>query len=170
MPMPISLAHKLVKQLSMVRKQKLVDYLRPDGKAQVSVEYVDGRPVRVDTVVLSAQHSAEVERETLERLDGAGYKKAILLICLIKHCLLYQSYRSLCNWRPAGVRADRQKNNCGYLRRIRPTRGGAGKDPTKVSFSGICSRYVENIVAGLQISVKLNWICNRGGKARVHNG
>ena len=78
MPMPISLAHKLVKQLSMVRKQKLVDYLRPDGKAQVSVEYVDGRPVRVDTVVLSAQHSAEVERETLEKdLMELVIKKAI---------------------------------------------------------------------------------------------
>jgi S-adenosylmethionine synthetase len=67
MPMPISLAHKLVKQLAAVRKQGVLDYLRPDGKAQVTVEYDDNRPVRVDTIVLSTQHSPEVERETIEK-------------------------------------------------------------------------------------------------------
>ncbi len=67
MPLPISLAHKLAKRLSQVRKLKLVDYLRPDGKTQVTVEYDGDKPFRVDTVVLSTQHSEEVEHDTIER-------------------------------------------------------------------------------------------------------
>ena len=65
MPMPISLAHKLAKKLSDVRKQGVVDYLRPDGKSQVTVEYNDGVPTRVDTVVISTQHSADVDAATI---------------------------------------------------------------------------------------------------------
>ena len=66
MPMPISLAHKLVKRLTDVRKQGVLDYLRPDGKSQVTIEYEDGKPIRVDAVVISAQHGPEVEYETLK--------------------------------------------------------------------------------------------------------
>jgi S-adenosylmethionine synthetase len=65
MPLPIMLAHKLVKGLSCARRDGVMDYLRPDGKSQVSVEYDNGKPVRVDTVVVSTQHSAEVTNETL---------------------------------------------------------------------------------------------------------
>ena len=65
MPLPISLAHKLAKRLTDVRRDGTLDYLRPDGKTQVTVEYHDGVPVRVDTVVVSAQHSEAV---TLERI------------------------------------------------------------------------------------------------------
>lgn len=67
MPMAISLAHKLAKQLTFVRKEGILPYLRPDGKTQVTVEYEDDRPVRVDTVVVSSQHSAEVSLEQLRR-------------------------------------------------------------------------------------------------------
>jgi S-adenosylmethionine synthetase len=68
MPMPISLAHKLAKRLTEVRKSGELDYLRPDGKSQVTVEYVDGKPARVDAVVISSQHSEAVDMEKL-RVD-----------------------------------------------------------------------------------------------------
>ena len=65
MPLPISLSHALAKKLTAVRKSGELDYLRPDGKTQVTVEYVDGKPARVDTVVISTQHSADVELDTI---------------------------------------------------------------------------------------------------------
>jgi S-adenosylmethionine synthetase len=65
MPMPIMLAHKLTRRLSDVRKEGLLDYLRPDGKSQVTVEYVDRKPVRVDAVVLSTQHSESVANDQI---------------------------------------------------------------------------------------------------------
>ncbi|HEY8375119.1 MAG TPA: methionine adenosyltransferase [Nannocystis sp.] len=65
MPLPISLAHRLTRRLAEVRKADPKSFLRPDGKSQVTVEYADGRPVRVDTVVISTQHSADVSQATL---------------------------------------------------------------------------------------------------------
>lgn len=67
MPMPIQLAHRLTQRLSEVRKSKKLPYLRPDGKSQVTIEYRDGQPVRVDCVVISTQHSNEVSNEELHR-------------------------------------------------------------------------------------------------------
>ena len=67
MPMPISFAHKLAKQLTKVRKDGTLPYLRPDGKTQVTVEYEDDKPVRIDTIVISSQHAEDVELETIRR-------------------------------------------------------------------------------------------------------
>ena len=67
MPMAIALAHRVTRKLAQVRKSGELDYLRPDGKAQVTVEYEDGCPVRVDTVVLSTQHAPEVDHATIEK-------------------------------------------------------------------------------------------------------
>ena len=67
MPMPIYLAHKLAKKLTEVRKNGEIEYLRPDGKTQVTVEYENGKPVRIDTIVVSTQHEASVDLETLKK-------------------------------------------------------------------------------------------------------
>ena len=65
MPLPIELAHALTKRLAFVRQEGILPYLLPDGKAQVTVEYRDGIPARVDTVVVSSQHEADVSMEQL---------------------------------------------------------------------------------------------------------
>ena len=67
MPLPISLAHKLAKQLTYVRKNKIIDYIKPDGKVQVTVEYDGSKPVRVDTIVVSTEHKEDVELEKLKK-------------------------------------------------------------------------------------------------------
>jgi len=67
MPLPIMMAHKLVRQLSEVRREGILNFLRPDGKSQVSVEYVDGQPLRIDAVVVSTQHSEDVSTDDLRR-------------------------------------------------------------------------------------------------------
>ena len=67
MPMPIMLAHKLAMRLAEVRKSRTLDYLRPDGKTQVTIEYERGRPIRVDTVIVSTQHSEKVEQPQIKR-------------------------------------------------------------------------------------------------------
>ncbi len=78
MPMPISLAHKMAKKLTQVRKDGILDYLRPDGKTQVTVEYVNDKPVRIDAVVVSSQHSPEVSIEKLRE----DIKREVILTTL----------------------------------------------------------------------------------------
>lgn len=67
MPMPIMLAHKLAMRLAEVRKNKILDYLRPDGKTQVTIEYENEKPLRVDTIIVSTQHSEKAERSQIKK-------------------------------------------------------------------------------------------------------
>lgn len=154
MPMPIMLAHKLCKGLSCARRDGVLDYLRPDGKSQVSVEYENGRPVRVDTVVISTQHSSTVTNETL-REDI--YDKIISRV--IPEELKDSRTRILIN--PTGrFVVGGPHGDAGVTGRkiIVDTYGGAaphgggafsGKDPTKVDRSACyMARYVaKNVVA-----------------------
>ncbi|NLC43370.1 MAG: methionine adenosyltransferase [Clostridiales bacterium] len=154
MPMPISLAHKLSKRLADVRKLELVNYLRPDGKTQVTVEYIGDEPVRVDTVVISTQHSAEVTRETIE-----NDMIELVIRTVIPDNLLDENTKFLIN--PTGrfvVGGPQGDSGLTGRKIIVDTYGGygrhgggafSGKDPTKVDRSAAyASRYVaKNVVA-----------------------
>lgn len=154
MPMPISLAHKLSKRLADVRKLELVNYLRPDGKTQVTVEYIGDEPVRVDTVVISTQHSVEVTRETIE-----NDMIELVIRTVIPDNLLDENTKFLIN--PTGrfvVGGPQGDSGLTGRKIIVDTYGGygrhgggafSGKDPTKVDRSAAyASRYVaKNVVA-----------------------
>jgi S-adenosylmethionine synthetase len=154
MPLPIMLAHKLVKGLSCARRDGVMDYLRPDGKSQVSVEYDGYKPVRVDTVVVSTQHSAEVTNETLR---GDITEKIVNRV--IPEGMRDKNTRVLIN--PTGrFVVGGPHGDAGVTGRkiIVDTYGGAaphgggafsGKDPTKVDRSACyMARYVaKNVVA-----------------------
>jgi S-adenosylmethionine synthetase len=154
MPLPIMLAHKLVKGLSTARRDGVLDYLRPDGKSQVSVEYDKGQPVRVDTVVVSTQHSDAVSNETL-RADITQK----LVAKVIPAAMMDAKTKVLIN--PTGrFVVGGPHGDAGVTGRkiIVDTYGGAaphgggafsGKDPTKVDRSACyMARYVaKNVVA-----------------------
>ena len=155
MPLPISLAHKLAQRLAAVRKEGLVDYLRPDGKSQVTVEYdEEGRPVRVDTVVLSTQHGPEV---SLERIREDMIR--LVIRPTIPAGLLDENTRIYVNPTGRFVIGGPQGDSGLTGRKIivdtyggsAPHGGGAfsGKDPTKVDRSAAyAARWVaKNVVA-----------------------
>jgi S-adenosylmethionine synthetase len=154
MPMPISLAHKLARRLSQVRKDGTLDYLRPDGKTQVTVEYDDDKPVRVDTIVVSSQHSPEVDHDTIERdIIENVIKPVIPEEMLDKETKIYVN--------PTGrfvIGGPHGDSGLTGRKIIVDTYGGyarhgggafSGKDPTKVDRSAsYAARYVaKNIVA-----------------------
>jgi len=154
MPLPISLAHKLAKRLSDVRKNGTLSYLRPDGKTQVTVEYDGDTPVRVDAIVISTQHSPEVEQKEIER-DMIEH----VINKIVPANLLDKSTKYYIN--PTGrFVIGGPQGDAGLTGRkiIVDTYGGyarhgggafSGKDPTKVDRSAAyAARYVaKNIVA-----------------------
>jgi S-adenosylmethionine synthetase len=154
MPLPISLAHKLAKRLSEVRKTREMGYLRPDGKTQVTVEYEGNTPVRVDTIVVSTQHSPDVELATIESDIIEKVIKPIVPVELLDANTKYYI-------NPTGrfvVGGPQGDSGLTGRKIIVDTYGGmarhgggafSGKDPTKVDRSGAyAARYVaKNVVA-----------------------
>ena len=154
MPLPISLAHKLSKRLSEVRKNGTLDYLRPDGKTQVTIEYVDGVPARVDTIVVSSQHSPEVSLEQI-RVDIINH----VIKPIVPEELMDEETKYFIN--PTGrfvVGGPQGDSGLTGRKIIVDTYGGyarhgggafSGKDPTKVDRSAAyAARYVaKNVVA-----------------------
>ena len=154
MPLPITLAHKLTMRLTEARKQGELTYLRPDGKAQVTVEYVDGTPRRVHTVVVSTQHDPDVDIKTLRKdVEEQIIKRAIPASLLDENTLIYVNPTG--RFVTGGPHGDSGLTGRkiivdtygGYC----PHGGGAfsGKDPTKVDRSAAyMARYVcKNMVA-----------------------
>ncbi|HYB21159.1 MAG TPA: methionine adenosyltransferase, partial [Thermodesulfobacteriota bacterium] len=154
MPMPILYAHQLSARMAEVRKKNILDFLRPDGKTQVTIQYINGKAIRVDAVVLAAQHTPEVKYSTLrEGLIEEVIKKVIPAQYLDKNTKFYINTTG--RFVVGGPKAD-----CGVTGRkiIVDTYGGvgshgggafSGKDPSKVDRSGsYMARYVaKNIIA-----------------------
>jgi S-adenosylmethionine synthetase len=156
MPLPIALAHRLARRLADVRRSGLVPYLRPDGKTQVTIEYADNKPIRLDTVVVSSQHAADIDIDTLLAPDVREHVVEPELAAL---GLLSDDYRLLVN--PTGrFEVGGPMGDAGLTGRkiIVDTYGGmarhgggafSGKDPSKVDRSAAYAmRWVaKNVVA-----------------------
>jgi S-adenosylmethionine synthetase len=156
MPLPIELAHRLAEQLAAVRKDGTMPYLRPDGKTQVTIEYDGDRPVRVDTVVVSSQHAADIDLDALLAPDA---RKHVVDLVLERYPIDTSDYRLLVN--PTGrFEIGGPMGDAGLTGRkiIVDSYGGmarhgggafSGKDPSKVDRSGAYAmRWVaKNVVA-----------------------
>ena len=172
MPLPISLAHRLARRLPEVRKNGTLPYLRPDGKTQVTVEYDGDCPIRVDTIVVSAQHSEEVSQETLRRDIMEQVIRPIVPEGFLDEKTKYHI-------NPTGrfvIGGPQGDSGLTGRKIIVDTYGGmarhgggafSGKDPTKVDRSAAyAARYVaKNVVAA---GLAKRCLCHWCGSARFH--
>ena len=162
MPLPIALAHRLAERLTAVRKDGTVPYLRPDGKTQVTIEYVDDKPVRLDTVVVSTQHAADIDLDTLLKPD---IEEHVVRPCLAALDIDTEGYRLLVN--PTGrFEIGGPMGDAGLTGRkiIVDTYGGyarhgggafSGKDPSKVDRSAAYAmRWVAKNVVAAKLATK----------------
>lgn len=154
MPLPIMLAHGIVRELASARKNAVLPYLRPDGKSQVTVEYDNGRPVRVDTVVVAAQHSEQVDPQVVERdVVEKVVKKAVPSNLLDKDTkfLVNTTGRFVIGGTLADSGLTGRKIIVDTYGGVASHGGGcfSGKDPTKVDRSGsyMARHIAKNIVA-----------------------
>jgi len=154
MPLPISLAHKLTAKLAEVRKNGTVPFLRPDGKAQVSVKYVDGKPVSIDTIVVSTQHHGDVTLEQVQKAVLEEVIKAVIPADLMHDDIIYHinpTGRFVIGGPQGDAGLTGRKIIVDTYGGACPHGGGAfsGKDPTKVDRSAAyAARYVaKNLVA-----------------------
>ncbi|MFA4991785.1 MAG: methionine adenosyltransferase [Candidatus Omnitrophota bacterium] len=160
MPLPITLAHKLVKRMADLRKQKILKYLGPDGKSQVTIEYKDGKAVRINSVVLACQHTKEVLDKSGEHITEKARKELIDKIALpvlgklVDNKTEYyvnQTGKFLIGGPQSDTGMTGRKIVVDTYGGVIPHGGGAfsGKDPTKVDRSGAyMARYVaKNVVA-----------------------
>ncbi len=154
MPLPIMLAHQLVRRLSEVRRAGILDFLRPDGKSQVSIEYVNGQPKRVDAVVVSTQHSDEVSTETLRAEVKRHVIDAVIppgMVDLATHYHINPTGRFVIGGPHGDTGLTGRKIIVDTYGGMGRHGGGAfsGKDPTKVDRSACyMARYIaKNLVA-----------------------
>ncbi|MCB4790450.1 MAG: methionine adenosyltransferase [Elusimicrobia bacterium] len=160
MPLPIMLAHKLTLQLAKVRKEKILKYLGPDGKSQVTVEYKDGKPLRVDTVVISSQHTADILDRTGKKITNKAKEEIIAKVCMpIVRNWVDKKTKYFIN--PTGkfvIGGPQSDTGMTGRKIIVDTYGGmaahgggafSGKDPTKVDRSAcyMARHIAKNIVA-----------------------
>ncbi len=187
MPMPILYAHKLTRRLAEVRKSGVLDFLRPDGKSQVTIQYLNGRPARVDAVVIAAQHKAEVSRATLEE----GIMEEVIKQVIPEH-LRDKRTKYFINATGRFV-VGGPKGDCGVTGRkiIVDSYGGqgshgggcfSGKDPSKVdrSASYMARHVAKNVVAAgladkcevqfayaIGVAEPISGMINTGGTGRI---
>ncbi len=187
MPLPIYLAHKLTQRLAFVRKEGIVPYLRPDGKAQISVRYVDDKPVSVETVVVSTQHSPEVSQDMIkEDIISEVVKKVIPQDMLTDKTVFHiNPTGKFVIGGPQGdagltgrkIIVDTYGGSC-------PHGGGAfsGKDPTKVDrsaayaarwvaknlvASGVCDRATIQVAYAIGVTKPVSVMVNTHGTSKV---
>jgi S-adenosylmethionine synthetase len=161
MPLPIFLAHNLTRQLAKVRRDGTLPWVRPDGKSQVTVEYVDGKPARVDTVVISTQHTEEILDRTGKRITKKSFSEIVdkVVLPILPKKLVDRNTKFLVN--PTGkfvIGGPQSDTGMTGRKIIVDTYGGmashgggafSGKDPTKVDRSACyMARYIaKNVVA-----------------------